>query len=138
MSFVVDCSVAARWLLPDEATPYTNAVFDLLTKQDAVVPALFLPEFANVFLKLSRQSKLPQATALGAVQRFAALRMEVDRNTPDPERLFTLAVHYGLSAYDATYLELALRRGLPLACWDGGLKAAADKAGLFLVIGQRK
>lgn len=132
MSFVVDCSVAARWLLPDEATPYTDAVFDLLNAQDAIVPALFLSEFTNVFLKLSRQRKLPRELAMGAVQRFAALGLEVDRNTPDPERLFTLADHYGLSAYDATYLELALRRGLPLACWDGGLKAAAEKAGLFL------
>ncbi len=132
MSFVVDCSVAARWLLPDEATPYTEAVFDLLATRDAVVPALFLSEFANVFLKLSRQHKLPANLAAGAVQRFAYLGLEVDRQTPDPERLYSLAVQYGLSAYDATYLELALRRGVPLACWDGGLRAAAEKAGLYL------
>ncbi len=134
MSFVVDCSVAARWLLPDGASSYTDAVFDLLGDQDAVVPLLFVSEFSNVFLKLSRQRRLTQKLALGAVQRFSALGLEVDRNTPDPERLFTLAEHYGLSAYDATYLELALRRGLPLACWDGGLKAAAEKAGLYLRI----
>jgi predicted nucleic acid-binding protein len=132
LSFAVDCSVAARWLLPDEATPYTDAVFELLNAQDAVVPAQFLSEFGNVFLKLSRQRKLTSVLALSAVQRFSALGIETDRHTPDPERLFTLAAQYGLSAYDATYLELALRRGLPLACWDGGLKAAAEKAGLFL------
>lgn len=132
MSFVVDCSVAARWLLPDEATPYTDAVFELLNVQDAVVPALFISEFSNVFVKLSRQHKLSSALALSAVQRFSALGLDVDRHTPDPERIFTLAAQYGLSAYDATYLELALRRGLPLACWDGGLKAAAERAGLFL------
>lgn len=137
MSFVVDYSVAARWLLPDEATPYTDAVFELLNAQDAVVPALFLSEFSNVFLKLSRQRKLTTELALSAVQRFTALGLEVDRHTPDPERLFTLADHYGLSAYDATYLELALRRGLPLVCWDGGLKLAAVKAGLFLDIPSR-
>jgi predicted nucleic acid-binding protein len=116
MSFVVDCSVAARWLLPDEATPYTETVFDLLNTQDAVVPTLFLSEFGHVFLKLSRQRKLSPALALSAVQKFSALGLEVDRNTPAPERLFTLAAQYSLSAYDATYLELALRRGLPLAC----------------------
>ena len=135
MSFVVDCSVAARWLLPDEATPYTDAVFDLLKEQDAIVPALFLSEFSNVFLKLSRQRKLTSALGLSAAQRFSALGLEVDRNTPDPERLFTLAAQYGLPTYDATYLELALRRGLPLACWDGSLKTAAEKARLFLAIG---
>jgi predicted nucleic acid-binding protein len=134
LSFVVDCSVAARWLLPDGASSYTDAVFELLATQDAVVPLLFVSEFSNVFLKLSRQRKLTPKLALGAVQRFSALGLEVDRNTPDPERLFTLAEHYALSAYDATYLELALRRGLPLACWDGGLKAAAEKAGLYLSI----
>lgn len=134
MSFVVDCSVAARWLLPDEATPYTEAVFDLLAAQDVVVPALFLSEFANVFLKLSRQRKLSADQATGAVERFARLGLDIDRQTPDPERLFSLAGQYGLSAYDATYLELALRRGVPLACWDGGLKAAAEKAGLYLVV----
>ena len=132
MSFVVDCSVAARWLLPDEATPYTEAVFDLLATQDAVVPALFLSEFANVFLKLSRQHKLTADQAAGAVERCAQLGLEIDRQTPDPARLFGLAAQYGLSAYDATYLELALRRSVPLACWDGGLKAAAENAGLYL------
>ncbi len=138
MSFVVDCSVAARWLLPDEATAYTDGVLDLLGGQDAAVPALFLSEFTNVFLKLSRQRKLPTQIAQDAVRKFAALGLEVDRETPGPERLFTLADQYGLSAYDATYLELALRRGIPLACWDGGLKAAAKRAGLFLNIASRK
>jgi predicted nucleic acid-binding protein len=138
LSFVVDCSVAARWLLPDEATPYTEAVFGLLTEQDAVVPVLFVSEFANVFLKLVRQRKLTMELGLGAVQKFSALGLVVDRSTPDPERIFTLAVQYRLSAYDATYLELALRRGLPLACWDGGLKAAAETAGLFLDTSSRK
>jgi predicted nucleic acid-binding protein len=132
LSFVVDCSVAARWLLPDKATPYTDSVLDLLREQDGVVPALFLSEFANVFLKLVRQRKLAQETGLSAVQKFSALGLEVDRNTPDPERIFVLADQYGLSAYDATYLELALRRGLALACWDSGLKSAAERAGLFL------
>lgn len=132
MSFVVDCSVAARWLLPDEATPYTESIFALLAGRDAVVPTLFLSEFCNVFLKLACQRKLPAELALDAVKRFSALGLEIDRQTPEPPRLFTLAEHYGLSAYDATYLELALRRGLPLACLDGGLRSAAEKAGLYL------
>ena len=55
MSFVVDCSVAVRWLLSDEATAYTDAVFERLNGEDAVVPALFISELANVFLKLSRR-----------------------------------------------------------------------------------
>lgn len=132
--FVVDCSVVARWFLPDEAIPYTEAVLALLANQDAVVPALWLSEFTNVFLKLERQRRLKPAQAAGVMQRIAALGLEVDRQTPDPQRLFELARLYGLSAYDATYLELALRRGLPLACWDGGLRTAAERAGLYLAL----
>ena len=74
--------------------------------------------------------RLPEQAA-GAIQRITALGLQVDRQTPDPQRLFELARLYGLSAYDATYLELALRRGLPLACWDGGLSTAAERAGLY-------
>lgn len=132
MSFVVDCSVAARWFLPDEATPYTDAAFDLMDSQVAVVPALLLSEFAYVFLKLARQRKLKPVLSQGVVQRFGQLGLTIDRLTPEPDRLFLLAQQYGLSAYDATYLELALRLGLPLACWDGGLQSAAVKAGLYL------
>ena len=132
MSFVVDCPVAARWLLSDEATAHTDAVFERLNGEDAVVPALFVSELANVFLKLSRQRLLSPEVAAEAVQKIAALGLEVDHTPPASDRLFHLAAQYGLSTYDATYLELALRRGLPLACWDGGLQAAAEKAGLYL------
>ena len=131
MSFVVDCSVAARWLLSDEATAYTDAVFERLNGEDVVVPALFVSGLANVLLKLSRRLLSPEVAG-EAVQKVAALGLEVDHNPPAPDRLFHLAAQYGLCAYDATYLELALRRGLPLACWDGGLQAAAEKAGLYL------
>ena len=131
MSFVVDCAVAARWLLSDEASAYTDAVFERLNGEDVVVPALFVSGLANVLLKLSRRLLSPEVAA-EAVQKVAALGLEVDHNPPAPDRLFHLAAQYGLSTYDATYLELALRRGLPLACWDGGLQAAAEKAGLYL------
>lgn len=81
---------------------------------------------------VDRQRKLRPALAQGAVQRFGALRMEIEPTTPGPERLFELATVYGLSACVAVYLELALRRGLPLACCDVGLPQAATPAGLFL------
>jgi predicted nucleic acid-binding protein len=89
-------------------------------------------EFANVFLKLARQRKLSQVLAQGAVQPFGALRVETEPTTLEPGRLFELATAYGLSADDAVHLELALQRGLPLACCDAGLRQAATRAGLFL------
>jgi predicted nucleic acid-binding protein len=132
VSFVVDCSVVARWFLADETTPYTEAVFVLLQERTAIAPSLLQAEFANVFLKLARQRKLSDDLAQGAAQRFGALGVDIDPHMPEPGRLFELASAYGLSAYDAVYLELALRRGLPLACCDGGLRQAATRAGLFL------
>ena len=132
MRFVVDCSVAARWFLADEATRYTDATFDLLEDRNAAAPVLLISEFTNVFLKLQRQRKLSTALAQGAVQRFGSLGIEIDRLHPEPQRLLALADEYGVSAYDATYLELALRLGSPLACCDGGLRLAAQRAGLFL------
>lgn len=132
MSFVVDCSVAARWFLPDESTPYTESALQLLASRQGVVPNLWLSEFASVFLKLERRKLLAAGLADGIVARTEALALLVDQDTPSAARLFRLARTYGISAYDATYLEVALRRGIPLACWDGGLRQAAQRAGLFL------
>ena len=74
MSFFVDCPVAARWLLPDEASAYTDAVFERLNGEDAVVPALFVSELANVFLKLSRRRLLSPEVAAEAVQKVCRPR----------------------------------------------------------------
>lgn len=132
MSWVVDCSVVARWFLVDEATPYSDAAFARLEREVVHAPALLQAEFTNVFLKLARQRVLPPDVCEGAVERFAALELRIDRSAPAPDRLFALATQYRLSAYDACYLELALRIGAPVACMDGGLKAAATTAGLFM------
>ncbi|MDP2792779.1 MAG: type II toxin-antitoxin system VapC family toxin [Sulfurisoma sp.] len=134
MAFVVDCSVVARWFLPDEATRYSEAVLDRLERDTAHVPALWLSEFANVMLKLERQRLLKPGIAAGIFGRAEILGLVVDRQTPAPARLHDLARQFSLSAYDATYLELALRLGTPLACIDGGLKQAARRVGLLLAV----
>lgn len=132
MPFVVDCSVAARWFLPDEATRYSEAALDRLGTDDGYVPTLWAAEFANVILKLERQRLLKSGTAAGILGRTEALGLVVDRHAPSAARLHDLGRQFNLSAYDATYLELSLRLGAPLACIDGGLKQAARKVGLLL------
>ena len=132
MPFVADCSVVARWFLPDEATRYSEAALDRLAIDTAHVPALWIPEFTNVMLKLERQRLLKTGVVPGILARAELLGLMVDRQTPAPARLHDLARQFNLSAYDATYLELALRLGAPLACVDGGLKLAARKVGLLL------
>ena len=134
MAFVVDCSVAARWFLPDEATRYSEAALDLLGHEIAHVPALWTAEFANVMLKLERQRLLKPGLAAGIFGRAEILGLVVDHRPPVPSRLHDLARQFNLSAYDACYLELALRLGAPLACIDGGLKQAARKVGLLLTL----
>ena len=117
----MDCSVAVRWLLPDEATPYTDAVFELLNAQDVVVPALFLSEFSNVFLKLSRQRRLSSELALNALQRFSALGLEVDRHTPAPTGFLPLP--HNMVCRLTTQPTLSLRCGS--ACrWPVGMAAS--------------
>jgi predicted nucleic acid-binding protein len=134
MAFVVDCSVVARWFLPDEATRYSESVLDRLTQEAAYVPSLWASEFANVMLKLERQRQLKSGLAAGIFGRAEILGLVIDRQTPAPARLHDLARQFNLSAYDATYLELALRLGVPLACIDGGLKQAARTVGLLLTV----
>jgi len=134
MAFVADCSVVARWFLPDEATRYSETMLDRLGSETAHVPSLWVAEFTNVVLKLERQRLLKAGIAAGILARVELLGLVVDQQTPTPARLHDLAREFALSAYDATYLELALRLGIPLACIDGGLKLAARKVGLLLSI----
>lgn len=134
MAFVADCSVVARWFLPDESTRYSEAVLERLGSEVAHVPALWVAEFTNVLLKLERQRLLKTGIATGIFARAEHLGLVVDQQVATPARLYDLARQFNLSAYDATYLELALRLGAPLACMDGGLKQAAHKVGLLLAI----
>ncbi|MGH8751196.1 MAG: type II toxin-antitoxin system VapC family toxin [Burkholderiales bacterium] len=131
MAFVVDCSVAARWYLPDEATAYTDRILERLRVEPAHVPALWISEFANVFLKLERQRKLARGLTKTIFQEARNLMLVADRQPVDPEALYNLAGKHGLSVYDATYLELALRLKTPLATSDGGLARVARRVNLF-------
>jgi len=67
-----------------------------------------------------------------ALQRVQRIRIAVDGGPVAPDNLFAVGERHGLSAYDAAYLELAQRRGIPLATGDDGLKRAARAAGVFL------
>lgn len=131
MPFVVDCSVAACWFLPDQTTAYTERAFRKLKTDTAHVPALWVSELCNVMLKLERQGKLAKGLAAQIIADAELLGLAVEP-PPPMRRVFELAQRHHLSAYDATYLELAIRTGFPLAALDGALKSAASKFGLYL------
>ncbi len=132
--FVLDGSVTMAWCFDDEATPYTDGVRDGLVDKRAVVPSIWPLEAANATLMGERRKRLDGARSQRFFLLLAALPIVVDDETSG--RAFSAIVHlartHQLSAYDAAYLELAIRRGLPLACNDGKLKNAALAAGVVL------
>jgi predicted nucleic acid-binding protein len=131
MAFVADASVVAAWFLPTQAIPYTDRALARLANEPACVPCLWPFELANILAVLERRKRLTRAQAVGVLERLALLPLTVDAAPPTVPRLLELAHQHGLSAYDAGYLELALRLGVPVASRDGPLRAAAERAGIL-------
>ena len=133
-SVVIDCSVTMAWYFKDEATPYTNAVRAALATERAAVPALWPLEVANVLLMGERRKRSTQTKATKWLRFLSALPIAVDTQTPalafDP--ILSLARSHKLTAYDAAYLELAMRLGVPLAARDAALEKAALAVGVPL------
>jgi len=132
--FVVDNSVVMSWCFEDEASPYTEAVLDALRRRRAVAPALWVYEAANALAVAVRRKRLKRDAALGFSEIIQRLPIET---APAPDRaavavLFDAALTSGLSAYDAAYVELALRERLPIATSDAQLRRAARAAGVAL------
>ncbi len=131
MPFVLDNSVVTGWYIPDQANAYTQAVATMLETDRAIVPGLWQLEFANVLKTACSRGKLSPDAAREIADTLVTLPIELDTGAaPGPRQLLELALRYKLSSYDAAYLELALRLGLPMACQDTKLKDAARDAGV--------
>ena len=133
-AFVLDGSVAASWFFINERDPYAIKVRESLPKAEAVVPSLWALEVTNAMLIGERKGR----TAIHDIMEFIGL-LDSFRITVDEEswsnafgNILVLAHSFRLTTYDAAYLELALRRGLPLATLDNELKKAAKAAGVKL------
>ncbi len=127
---VVDASVAAAWFLPDEATPFTEATLQACTAGDVWVPALWQLEIGNLFVSAQRRKRITAEKRSELASVAARLRLRVDREPLNMVELDALAAGHALTTYHAVYLELALRRGLPLATLDAALSKAASRAGV--------
>ncbi len=128
--FVVDASVSAAWFLPDEANPRTESALHATATHDVWVPALWLLEMGNLLLRAQRRKRITADKRRELAAAASALRIKVDREPVTISTLDEIAARHGLSAYDAAYLELAVRRGIPLATQDDALIAAMAKAGV--------
>ena len=131
---VIDSSITIAWCFPDEKDEYSQTVLDALTSEQAFVPYLWHLEVANTLLVGERRKRSTQANTITWIGFLSSLPITVDEETRAHAfgNTLSLARDHNLSAYDAAYLELAIRRGLPLACNDGKLKTAALAAGVVL------
>jgi predicted nucleic acid-binding protein len=132
--FVLDCSMALAWCFPNEHAPYPQSVLDSLASTAAAVPSLWFLEVANALLTGERRGRCTASDVGTWLGFLAALPIHTDPETTARawSDTLNLARTYNLSAYDAAYLELALRRGLPLSSLDTQLNNAATAAGVPL------
>ncbi len=130
--FILDCSVTMAWYFKDEANAYAKAVRRSLSRVDAVVPGLWPLEVANILVRGERRQRSTEAEASKWLRYLEMLPIRVDDETAVRawSDILHIARSYDLSAYDASYLELAIRLGLPLASLDDKLKATAASGGV--------
>lgn len=129
-AFVIDASVASTWCFKDELTDYTDAVLDAVSGSViAIAPRLLLYEVHNTTLMGLRRQRIDKADADAFLQLFSSLPIQIT-DPPSYSAIFALAQRHGLTVYDAAYLDLAMREGLPIASLDKNLVRAAGDAGL--------
>ena len=120
------------WLFEDEATRTTEALLDRLTTEEALVPTLWTYEVGNVLLMAERRKRITEAQGRRFTQLLESLPIRI--SDPHLNSLWNNAVvvarEHDLSVYDGTYLDLAMREGIPLATRDKALKKAAKKLGI--------
>ncbi|MDE3168691.1 MAG: type II toxin-antitoxin system VapC family toxin [Acidobacteriota bacterium] len=134
-AFVVDCSVAMTWLFSDEATPKTAALLKRLASETALVPAWWFVEITNVLALAERKRRIAPVHSDAFIADLSTLGIERDDDAPDRafSNLLLLCRTHQLTSYDAIYLDLAIRRNLPLATLDDDLRRAARKLGVCLL-----
>ena len=131
---VLDCSAALPWVFADEANAESDALLDrLATGCRAWVPALWHLELGNVLVGALRRGRIDQAGVEAFLSHIKAYDIVIDDHTMERawSKTLDLAMQHRLSTYDAACLELALRRGLPLATLDSDLSAAARACGVI-------
>lgn len=137
MNFVLDASVAVSWAFEDERDTYSLGVLERLLTGEAVTSAIWPLEVSNALISAERRKRISSSNAARFGSYLLALPIVVEpverkASLTDVRRL---AHHHTLSSYDASYLEVALRRGIPLATGDMALSLAAESAGVALLKG---
>lgn len=132
MAFVLDASICAVWALTDEASPLADHAMARLAQETALVPTLWWFEVRNVLVTSERRKRLTSDGSREFLKFLAGFPIRNDEE-PDEDAILGFARKHQLSFYDATYLEVAHRKGLPLATLDSALRKAAEAAGVPLL-----
>jgi predicted nucleic acid-binding protein len=132
---VIDASVTLSWVYSDEHSAVSNALLARVSHEGAVVPSLWRLEVANALQNGIKRKRIDVAYRNSAIQKLFLLPIENDPDTNDYAWTTTLQLAdlHQITVYDASYLELTLRFGLPLATRDDQLAAAATSAGAILL-----
>jgi predicted nucleic acid-binding protein len=134
-NFVIDNSIVMTWCFEDEASDYTDAIQELLIDNKAFVPAIWPLEVANVLLVAERKKRISKAASGHFIALLSQLPIEVGQT--ESNRIFHdtlfLARQYQLSSYDASYLDLAICKGIPIATLDKAIIRAAKDIKVQLI-----
>ncbi|MBI4864541.1 MAG: type II toxin-antitoxin system VapC family toxin [Candidatus Riflebacteria bacterium] len=131
-TLIVDCSITMAWCFADEGTHETGRILDRLATEAALVPAHWFLEVANVLAMAEKRRRISAADSTQFVRLLSVLDIQVDSESGSRtfDHILPLCRSHALSSYDAAYLDLALRRHVPLASLDDDLRRAAASLGV--------
>lgn len=137
IAFVLDSSVTIAWCFLEEITAEAISVMEALNTAKALVPSVWPLEVANVLTIAERRGRIRAGEVRQVVILLNTLPIQVDDDTSRYalSDILTLARTHRLSAYDAAYLDLAMRRSLPLATLDQSLRRCAESLGVKVLPG---
>lgn len=136
--FVIDNSVIMGWCFKDETSQYADNILDKLEDGTGLVPSIWPLEICNVLLVAERKKRISEAGSTHFIALLEELPIIVEQESPERmiKEIFALARKHKLSSYDASYLDLAMRKGLPIATLDKNLIAAAKRSKVPILSGK--
>ena len=135
MALVVDASIALAWALPDESSAYADAVLVVVERHGLRVPDLWPREIANGLAVAYRRGRITTADERAFLAALSHLHIELEETAPALaiiREATAAAMRYGLTAYDAAYVDLAARERLTLATLDASMRQAAEQSGVVI------
>ncbi len=135
MGFILDASIALSWCFSDESSALSHQLLDRLEIESAYVPTIWQLEVGNILVSAERWKRISFAEINQFIEILSKLNIEIDNETDLKafHEILSLAYAEGLTTYDASYLELGMRKGLPLASKDLQLCKVAERLGVQIL-----